>query len=165
MVIMLGGAWSAEARQRTQESALVGSDRPEPRELRLEEGDVLQRFTADVRADKTLRERALALWRTHFAAQADELRARFLRESDWRPAFAEAAELVDEFLEASLLPRQGSWSAGEGTVWIETLDRTSGQRKRELQRKAERPFPLLAPQGDKAGGKSPAAPGRALPRK
>jgi hypothetical protein len=125
--------------------------RPQVGALRLAESDVLARFTPEVRSSRTLRDRALALWRTHFAAQAGELEGRFTTEEDWRPVLADAAALIDEFLEDSLLPRQGEWraegQAGEaGKVWIETLDPRTGQRVRQLRDPSPRRR-LLAPVG------------------
>jgi hypothetical protein len=125
--------------------------RPQAGALRLSEPDVLARFTPEVRSSRTLRDRALALWRTHFAAQAGELEGRFTTEEDWRPVLADAAALIDEFLEDSLLPRQGEWraegQAGEaGKVWVETLDPRTGQRVRQLRDPSPRRR-LLAPVG------------------
>ena len=125
--------------------------RPQVGALRLSESDVLARFTPEVRSTRTLRDRALALWRTHFAAQAGELEGRFTTEEDWRPVLADAAALIDEFLEDSLLPRQGEWraegQAGEaGKVWVETLDPRTGQRVRQLRDPSPRRR-LLAPVG------------------
>jgi hypothetical protein len=125
--------------------------RPQVSSLRLSERDVLLRFTREVQADPTLRQRAMALWNSHFAAQADELVGRFKTDEDWRPVLADAAALIDEFLEASLLPRAGETRAegpdGQGgKVWVETLDPRTGQRVRQLRDAARRPR-LLAPTG------------------
>jgi hypothetical protein len=122
--------------------------RPQVSALRLSERDVLLRFTRQVQADPELRRRAMALWDTHFAAQADELKRRFTTQEDWRPVLADAAALIDEFLEASLLPREGETRADgqAGKVWVETLDPRTGQRVRQLRDAAKRPR-LLAPTG------------------
>lgn len=122
-----------------------GEIRPAPSVLHLSEPDVLAGFTPEVRSTRALRDRALALWRTHFEAQAAAVRQRFAQDADWRPALADAAALVDDFLEASLLPRAGAWSAGAGQVWVEKLDPATGQRTRSLQPAPARPL-LLAPQ-------------------
>jgi hypothetical protein len=129
----------------------LAEPRPQVSSLRLSERDILLRFTREVQADPILRQRAMVLWETHFAAQADELRGRFKTDEDWRPVLADAAELVDEFLEASLLPRAGEMRAegmdGQaGKVWVETLDPRTGQRVRQLRDAARRPR-LLAPTG------------------
>jgi hypothetical protein len=110
-----------------------GEARPRVAVLHLAESDVLAGFTPEVRTQANLRDRALALWRTHFAAQAATIRQRFAHEDDWRPALADAAALVDDFLEASLLPRAQQWDAGAGKVWVEKLDPATGQRTRQLQ--------------------------------
>jgi hypothetical protein len=124
-------------------------DRPSARELRFSEADLMARLVAEVSGDKVLRGRALALWRTHFEAQAAELQRRFATEADWRDAFGEAAILVDEFLEASDLPRAGRWRAGEDQEWVERLDPQTGRRTRHLQ-PVRRAFDrLLAPVIDK----------------
>jgi hypothetical protein len=133
--------------------AEAAETRPQRSALRLGEADVLARFTPEVRGSRPLRDRALALWRTHFAAQAAELERRFEAEEDWRPALADAAALVDDFLEASLLPRQGEFRADgpqgqAGKVWVEGLDPRTGQRVRTLRDAARRP-PILAPAADK----------------
>jgi hypothetical protein len=137
-------------------SPVSAEPRPQASALRLSETDVLARFTPEVRTTRPLRERALALWRTHFAHQVFELEGRFTTEEDWRPVLADAAALIDEFLEASLLPRQGEWRAegqeGQaGKVWVETLDPRTGQRVRTLRDPAPR-VRLLAPV-DGAGAK------------
>jgi hypothetical protein len=135
--------------------AVAGDPRPHPRVLRLDEAGLLARFTDEVERDTTLRTRALVLWRAHFAAQAAAIERRFERDDDWRPALADAAALVDDFLEASLLPRRGEWSAGGGKVWVETLDPATGQRARTLR--AARPSrAIFAPGGE---GKDKAADG------
>ena len=129
----------------------LAEPRPQVSALRLSERDILLRFTREVQSDPTLRQRAMALWQTHFAAQADELVGRFKTDEDWRPVLADSAALVDEFLEASLLPRAGEMRAegadGQGgKVWVETLDPRTGQRVRQLRDAARRPR-LLAPTG------------------
>lgn len=142
--------------------------RPQVSALRLGEPAVLARFTAEVRTNRTLQERALALWRTHFSAQAAELERRFVSEDDWRPVLADAAELVDEFLEASLLPRHGEWRAdgpegAAGKVWVEELDRRTGQRVRTLRDARPRarlfaPGRDSKPEGDATDRQQKAAP-------
>jgi hypothetical protein len=129
-------------------TSVVTADRPPVYTLRLAERQVLARFIPEVRARRDLRERAVALWRAHFVAEANAIRARFLQEEDWRPAFADAAALIDDFLEASLLPRAGEFPAGEGRVWIESID-SSGQRVRARHRARPR-APILAPEVEKA---------------
>jgi hypothetical protein len=131
---------------------MVDGQRPAPAALRLGQDDLLARFTPEVRANRKLRERALALWQAHFAANAAEIIRRFSVDEDWRPALAEAATLIDEFLEASLLPRGGAvpaaGSAGnqdDGRVWIETLDPRTEQRTRQLRPAPARPV-LFAPE-------------------
>ena len=129
----------------------LAEPRPQVSSLRLSEKDILLRFTREVQADPALRQRAMVLWDTHFAAQADELVGRFKTDEDWRPVLADAAQLVDEFLEASLLPRAGEMRAEgmdgqSGKVWVETLDPRTGQRVRQLRDAARRPR-LLAPTG------------------
>lgn len=123
----------------------AGEPRPQPSVLRLAEADVLAGFTVEVRTRPDLRERALLLWRSHFAAQADTLSQRFVHEPDWRPVLADAAKLVDDYLETSLLPRARQWAAGPDHVWVEKLDPATGQRTRALK-----PVPhkrvILAPQ-------------------
>lgn len=135
----------------------AGAAEPGPRPavsaLRLSEADLLARFTQEVRSQRQLRDRALAFWRTHFAAQAGELSARFTREEDWRPILAEAAALIDDFLDASLLPRAGAWPVTDASVdddgprqiFIETLDAKTGQRIRVLRPAPLRPV-LFAPE-------------------
>ena len=120
------------------------TDRPPVYTLRLTERQVMARFIPEVRARRDLLDRARTLWRTHFVAEADAIRLRFLQEDDWRPAFADAAALIDDFLEASLLPRTGEFPAGEGKVWVESIDPRSGQRVRARQKARVRP-PHLAP--------------------
>jgi hypothetical protein len=118
--------------------------RPSAAVLHLSEADVLAGFTPEVRTKVQLRDRALALWRSHFAAQADEVRQRFARDPDWRPALADAAALVDDFLETSLLPRARLWQADAGHVWVEKLDPATGQRTQVLEAAPARPV-LFAP--------------------
>lgn len=126
-------------------AASPAEDRPEAAALRLSEDAVLARFTTAVQVQPALRDRALALWRTHFAAQAATLTGRFATEEDWRPVLAAAAALVEEFLEESLLPRAGEWRANEtGKVWVETLDPATGLRTRKLTNAAQRPT-VIAP--------------------
>jgi hypothetical protein len=127
--------------------AVAGEPRPHPRVLRLDEADVLARFTDEVERDANLRTRALVLWRAHFATKVAAIERRFERDDDWRPALADAAVLVDDFLEASLLPRRGEWSAGGGKVWVETLDPATGQRARTL-RPARPDRAIFAPGGE-----------------
>jgi hypothetical protein len=122
--------------------------RPPSRVLRLSERDVLLRFTPEVQKDANLRLRAVSLWRMHFATQARAIERRFAVADDWRPALADAAELVDEFLEASLLPRQGEWQAGEDQVWVESLDPRTGQRVR-TRRAAKPTRAIFAPTDEK----------------
>ena len=110
---------------------------------------MLARFIPEVRVRADLRDRAVTLWRTHFQAEADAIRQRFLQEEDWRPAFADAAALVDDYLEASLLPRAGEFPAGEGGVWVESIDPSSGHRVRAQQPPRRRPT-ILAPQDSDA---------------
>ncbi len=124
--------------------AASGGDRPPAYTLRLTERQVLARFIPEVRTRADLRDRAVVLWRSHFAAEADAIRLRFTQEDDWRPAFADAAALVDDFLEASMLPRAGEFPAGEGGVWVESIDPRSGHRVRARQQPRRRPV-LLAP--------------------
>jgi hypothetical protein len=133
-------------------------DRPPASALRLGESDVLAGFTSEVRTQPKLRERALTLWRTHFAAPAAVLQQRFTHEDDWRPALADAAALIDDFLEASLLPRAQQWRAGHGQIWVEKLDPTTGQRTRTLQQAPARPL-LLAPEHPKSKSSEPGADG------
>ena len=118
---------------------MAASDRPPAHTLRLSERQVLARFIPEVRTRPDLRDRAVTLWRTHFAAEADAIRLRFVQEADWRPAFADAAALVDDFLEASLLPRAGEFPAGEGGVWVESINPRSGQRVRARSRRGAGP--------------------------
>jgi hypothetical protein len=125
-------------------SAPAASDRPPAHTLRLSEQQVMARFIPQVRARPDLRDRALNLWRVRFAPQANQIRQRFQRDVDWRPAFADAAALVDDFLEASLLPRAGEFPAGEGEVWVESIDPSSGQRLRAKQPQRRRPT-IIAP--------------------
>ena len=129
-------------------NAAAPSDRPPAHTLRLSERQVLARFIPEVRTRSDLRDRAVTLWRTHFAAEADAIRLRFVQEEDWRPAFADAAALVDDYLEASLLPRTGEFPAGAGEVWIESMDPRSGHRVRAKQTPRRRPT-LLAPKDGK----------------
>jgi hypothetical protein len=133
-----------QARPAVPASLSAASDRPAAYTLRLSEKQVMARFIPEVRARPDLRDRALNLWRERFAAQASQIRQRFLREPDWRPAFADAAALVDDFLEASLLPRAGEFPAGEGEVWVESIDPSSGQRIRARQPQRRRPT-IIAP--------------------
>jgi hypothetical protein len=137
--------------------------RPQVSALRLSERDVLLRFTREVQADPALRQRAMALWDTHFAAQADDLVRRFKVDEDWRPVLADAAALIDEFLEASLLPREGETRAegqdGQaGKVWVETFDPRTGQRVRQLRDAARRPRILAPTGGDEAKPGQPKQP-------
>jgi hypothetical protein len=127
------------------------TDRPPAYTLRLSERQVLARFIPEVRRRPDLRERAVTLWRTHFAGEADAIRLRFVEEEDWRPAFADAAALVDDYLEASMLPRTGEFPAGVGEVWIESIDPRSGHRVRAKQPPRRRPT-FLAPKDVKDGG-------------
>jgi hypothetical protein len=117
--------------------------RPDPRVLRFDDPGLIAQFVPEVAASGPLRRRALTIWREHYAARAREIHARFLRDEDWRPAFADASALLDEYLEATDLPRAGQWR-GDGTkIWVETLDPQSGRRVRRLRGK---PFkPLFAP--------------------
>lgn len=127
--------------------AFAEEPRPQAAALRLGENDVLARFTSEVRRTPLLRERALALWRTHFQSLARQLIDRLYKEEDWRPVLADAGELVDEYLEASLLPRAGRWPvAGEENekVWVEKLDPQTGQRMRVMKR-LRRSDTLFAP--------------------
>ena len=122
--------------------------RPAPAALRLAENELLARFTPEVRRTPVLRERALSLWRLHFQPSADELLSRLEHDEDWRPVLADAAALIDEFLEASLLPRMGEWpveGAEEDKVWVEKVDRRTGLRVR-VQKTVVRPADLFAPQ-------------------
>jgi hypothetical protein len=145
----------------------AAADEREPRPgvsaLRMSETDLLKGFTQEVRGSRDLRTRAIALWRHHFAAQAAALQDRFLREADWRPALADAAALVDEFYEASLLPRAREWAAGEGEVWVEKLDPTTGQRTRVLLKRERRVF--IAPGDAKEQKKSETKPESPAPSK
>jgi hypothetical protein len=142
----------------------LAEPRPQVSSLRLSERDILSRFTREVQASPTLRQRAMSLWETHFAAQADELVRRLETDDDWRPVLADAAALVDEFLEASLLPRAGETRA-EGTdgqggkVRVETLDPRTGQRVRQLRDAARRPRLLAPTGGDDAKPGQPKPPG------
>jgi hypothetical protein len=140
-----------------------GEARPAVSALRMSETDLLKGFTQEVRGSRDLRARAIALWRHHFAAQAATLQDRFVREADWRPALADAAALVDEFYEASLLPRAREWPAGEGEVWVEKLDPATGQRTRVLMKRDRRV--LLAPGGAKEQQKGETKPERPAPSK
>jgi hypothetical protein len=140
----LVGVTAAAGSLQSARAEAPASDRPPVHTLRLSEKQVLARFIPVVRARTDLRERAVALWRAHFEAEADAIRLRFLQEPDWRPAFADAAALVDDYLEASLLPRTGEFPAGEEEVWVESIDPRSGQRVRARQPKPRRPL-LLAP--------------------
>jgi hypothetical protein len=117
---------------------------------------VLARFIPEVRSRPDLRDRAVVLWRTHFQSEADAIRLRFVQEEDWRPAFADAAALIDDYLEASLLPRSGEFPAGAGEVWVESIDPRSGQRVRAKQPQRRRPTVIapkhIAPKdGEEAG--------------
>jgi hypothetical protein len=150
---------SAAAQPQEPGNSPAAEARPPVRALRLSEADVLAGFTPEVRRQPKVRDRALALWRMHFAAQAEAVRARFTSEADWRPALADAAALLDEFLEASLLPRARQWHAGPGQVWVEKLDPTTGQRTRILQVSPERPL-LLAPQDPELKTSKPGMPQR-----
>jgi hypothetical protein len=153
-VAALVGPWPvASAQGQTTASAIASaaSDRPPVHTLRLSERQVLARFIPAVRARPDLRERAVALWRTHFSAEADAIRLRFVQEEDWRPAFADAAALVDDYLEASLLPRAGEFPAGEGGVWVESIDPRNGQRVRAKQPPRRRPTILAPADRDEAG--------------
>jgi hypothetical protein len=145
---------SVEARPGAPSAAAAASDRPPAYTLRLSEKQVMARFIPEVRARPDLRDRALNLWRARFAVQASAIRQRFQQEQDWRPAFADAAALVDDFLEASLLPRAGEFPAGEGEVWVESIDPASGQRVRARQPQRRRPT-LIAPQEGGDGDKRP----------
>ena len=146
MVAVVSGVSRADP-ARAPESEAAGEPRPAPSALRLGDQELLARFTPEVRRTPVLRERALALWRLHFQSSADELLARLEREDDWRPVLADAATLVEEFLEASLLPRMGQWpveGAEEDKVWVEKLDRRTGLRVR-VQKAAPRSADLFAP--------------------
>ena len=148
-VVFLGSAPPAWAGQATvgPEGAVAPLDRPAATALRLSERAVLGRFTAEVRKNPRLRDRALALWRTHFEAEAAELERRFSTVSDWRPVLAQAAALIDEFLEASLLPREGILKEEDGQGWVEFLDPATGQRARKKVPLRPRPR-ILAPAND-----------------
>ena len=148
----------------TAASAQERESRPGVAVLHLGEADVLAGFTPEVRTQPALRDRALALWRSHFAAQADEISRHFAADEDWRPALADAAALLEDFLEASLLPRARAFAADPGHVWVEKLDPATGQRIRTLQPVAPRPL-LLAPQDRDKPKKSdqPAVPKPLLP--
>ncbi len=147
-------------------SSAAPSDRPALRTLRLSEPQVMARFVPAVRTRRELRDRALTLWRTRFAAQADVIRLRFVQEEDWRPAFADAALLIDDFLEASLLPRAGEFPAGDGGVWVESVDPANGHRLRARKAARRRPT-LIAPDDlDLSEGKGrPAKPATVKGRK
>jgi hypothetical protein len=132
--------------------AAADAGRPRASALRLSDEAVLARFTPEVRKDARLTGRALALWRTHFEAQAAELERQFARSEDWRPVLARAAVLIEEFLEASELPRAGHEPAGNGEVWVERLDPSTGRRVRELRPAPARPV-IFAPGAAKDPGK------------
>jgi hypothetical protein len=144
----VAGAPAATASATSATSAT--SDRPAVSTLRLSESQVMARFIPEVRNRRDLRDRALGLWRIHFAREADAIRQRFAEEEDWRPAFADAANLVDDFLEASLLPRAGEFPAGDGDVWVESVDPSSGHRVRARKPPRRRPT-LIAPADRKEG--------------
>jgi hypothetical protein len=158
LVVTLGSMMVGSASPGGAEEAPETIDRPDVRVLRLSDADLLGRFTPEVRSSARLGEQALALWRAHFEAQAREIEQRFLSEPDWRPALADAAALIDEFLEASELPREGFERASPGQVWVERLDPKTGRRIREL-----RPAPpvktIFAPQNrGKEKPETPAVP-------
>jgi hypothetical protein len=132
-------------------NAAAPSDRPPAHTLRLSERQVLARFIPEVRSRPDLRERAVVLWRTHFQSEADAIRLRFVQEEDWRPAFADAAALIDDYLEASLLPRSGEFPAGAGEVWVESIDPRSGHRVRAKQPQRRRPT-VIAPKDHEEAG-------------
>ena len=144
VVALLGPFRAGEAHAQAANPAATTRDRPPAYTLRLSERQVLARFIPEVRGRADLRDRAVALWRMHFAAEADAIRLRFAQEEDWRPAFADAAALIDDFLEASLLPRTGEFPAGEGEVWVESIDPASGHRVRARRPPRRRPS-ILAP--------------------
>lgn len=145
LVVALGSTLARAAAADDEGGGAGGEPRPQVSALRLSEADVLARFTPEVQGRRELRDRALALWRAHFAGDADAVRRRFLVEADWRPALADAGALIEEFLETSLLPRAGAWPADEaGAVWIEILDSATGQRTRRLAPAPQRPH-VFAP--------------------
>jgi hypothetical protein len=154
------GPWSYARADRSARSvaaaaAAAPGDRPAVWTLRLSEAQVMARFVPEVRARRDLRGRAVALWRTHFAREADAIRQRFVEEEDWRPAFADAANLIDDFLEASLLPRAGEFPAGDGDVWVESVDPASGHRVRARKHARRRPT-IIAPADGAADKRRPA---------
>jgi hypothetical protein len=147
------GPWSVASAARPASRSVAAApaaaitDRPALATLRLSEPQVIARFIPEVRTRRDLRDRAIALWRTRFASQAEIIRQRFVQEEDWRPAFADAANLIDDFLEASLLPRAGEFPAGDGGVWVESVDPASGHRLR-ARRPARRRPTVIAPAED-----------------
>ena len=83
------GPWSVSwagrpVRSVAAASIAVPNDRPALHTLRLAEPQVMARFIPEVRTRRDLRERALMLWRTRFAPQAEVIRQRFVQEDDWR---------------------------------------------------------------------------------
>lgn len=150
MVAAMGiGTSAAQANQ--------GDPRPDPGVLRFDDQALLARFTTEVRDSPVLSGRALSLWRTLFAAKAEVIAVRFLTEEDWRPAFADAAYLVDDFLELTQLPRAGYWRKDRQHVWIEVLHPETGKRARVLQKVPYRPV-FLAPTRGNEQGKKPSKP-------
>jgi hypothetical protein len=140
---------------------LAAARLPEPRPalsaLRFDQAELLRRFTPEVRSNAKLRARALDLWRDQFAARAATLGARFTSEPDWRPVLAEAAALVDDYLEASQLPRESVAEpapSDPGTQVIETLDPKT-ERMTRIRRPVGRRPVLFAPEKDEKKEKAP----------
>jgi hypothetical protein len=155
LVLSAPAAVLAQEPQPSQLADLAAALGPEPRPavdcLRFDKPALLARFTPEVRHNAKLRARALALWQARFAPRATQLSQRFVSEQDWRPVLAEASALVDEFLEDSMLPRANvtevdpADKGGEAkTIWIETIDPTTEQRRRVRRPAFRRPV-LFAP--------------------